>query len=101
MTENPNAHRIHLITERLRTALDPQHISIIDESHLHIGHAGSLGGGGHYKLQLVSNHFVAKSAIERHKMIYQALGDAMGSVIHALSIQAQTPAEVANQLDAS
>jgi len=88
---------IQLIRERLEAALEPQLLTIVDESAAHAGHAGALAsGGGHYKVHIVSNKFQNQSAITRHKMVYVALGDAMGSAIHAISISAQTPAEAAN-----
>lgn len=97
MTSTINLHRIELIKQRLATAMDVAEISVIDESHKHAGHAGAkIHGGGHFKLQIVSNSFQGKSAIERHKMIYAALGDAMEKDIHAISISAKTTAEAAN-----
>lgn len=92
MTEKTSAARIRLITERLQLALEPQQLDIVDESDLHLGHPGAKGGG-HYYVKVVSGKFEDKSAIERHKMIYVALGDAMGNAIHAISINARTPAE--------
>lgn len=86
--------RIQLIHSRLTEALSPSELDVIDESHLHEGHPGAKeSGGGHFNIQIVSEAFLDKSAIERHRMIYMALGDAMGTEIHALSINAQTPQE--------
>lgn len=95
MTEVSNPEqRVELIKARLQEALEPTELNIVDDSHLHEGHEGAQeSGGGHYNIQVVSNHFTDKSAIERHRMIYMALGDAMGTDIHALSINAQTPEE--------
>ncbi len=85
--------RIALIERRLRAALDPQHLEIEDESARHAGHAGARSGGGHYRLTIVSPHFVGADPVGRHRLIYQALGEAMGREIHALSIRAYTPDE--------
>jgi len=95
MTEEvSNAERVKLITERLKEALEPLQLDVIDDSHLHEGHEGAKeSGGGHFNIQVVSEQFSDKSAIERHRMIYVALGDAMGTDIHALSINALTPEE--------
>ncbi|MDD2720204.1 MAG: BolA family transcriptional regulator [Gallionella sp.] len=71
--------------------LEPVALEIIDESHLHAGHAGARNGGGHYVLQITSRQFSGKSTIARHRMIYSALGEMMQSQIHALNIQASTP----------
>ena len=75
------------------SALHPQHLEIIDESLLHAGHAGARAGGGHFKLTLVSADFAGQSAVSRHRMVYQALGDMMSGQIHALSITALAPGE--------
>lgn len=81
-----------LLRQRL-AALQPESISIEDESHRHAGHAGARGGG-HYQLQIVAQAFAGKSTIARHRMIYDAAGDLMRSRIHALSIRAEVPGEV-------
>lgn len=89
---------IQLIKERLESALEPQVLTIMDESAAHVGHAGAReSSGGHYKVHIVSSKFQNQSAVKRHKMVYVALGDAMGRAIHAISINAQTPAEAATQ----
>lgn len=88
--------RIDLITQRLQDALHAAQIHIVDESHLHVGHAGAKeSGGGHFAVQVITDSFAHKSTLERHKMIYVALGDAMGKEIHAISISAKTPTEAA------
>lgn len=81
-----------LLRQRL-AALQPESISIEDESHRHAGHAGARDGG-HYQLQIVAQAFAGKSTIARHRMIYDAAGDLMRSRIHALSIRAEVPGEV-------
>ena len=85
--------RIAEIKARLEQALSPTHIDIIDESHLHAGHAGAASGAGHFNVTIISDKFTGKSAIQRHRMVYLAVNDLMPSEIHALSINAQTPEE--------
>lgn len=85
--------RINAMRELLAT-LNPSSLEIIDESHKHAGHAGARDGGGHYLLQIVTNQFMGKGTLARHRMIYSALGEMMKSEIHALNIQAHTPDEV-------
>jgi len=85
--------RIAEIKARLERELSPSHIDIIDESHLHAGHAGAASGGGHFNVTVVSERFAGQSPIERHRMVYSALGDLMQTEIHALSIQASAPNE--------
>lgn len=80
------------IRERL-TPLAPQQLELIDDSHLHAGHAGARSGGGHYRLIIVSAAFAGKNTVTRHRLVYEALGDMMRNDIHALAIQARTPEE--------
>lgn len=72
--------------------LNPQHIEIENQSHLHAGHAGA-GQGGHFSLIIVSEAFANQSRINRHRMVYDALSEYMLNGIHALNIKAQTPDE--------
>lgn len=83
--------------DTMRSRLDallPLDLDILDESHLHVGHAGARGGGGHFRLKIVSAAFAGKRTLERHRLIYAALGELMQREIHALSIDAQAPDEV-------
>jgi len=84
--------RISLIRERLTEAFHPLSLNIVDESHMHVGHA-QAGGGGHFAVEIVSKSFQDKNLMQRHRLVYDALGDAMNSEIHALSIKATTPDE--------
>ena len=63
-----------------------------DESELHRGHYGN-NGGSHFNILIVSENFSGKSRMERHRMIYEALGDLFPNTIHALSIKAITKEE--------
>jgi BolA protein len=87
-----SSETIALLRQRLAT-LQPESISIDDDSHRHAGHAGAREGG-HYQLQIVAQVFAGKSTIARHRMIYDAAGDLMRGRIHALSIRAEVPGEV-------
>ena len=80
-----------LIRERL-AALRPVTLDLQDESGQHAGHAGARpSGGSHWQLTIVSEAFRGKSAVARHRMVYEALGDLMKSDIHALRIEASAP----------
>ena len=85
--------RVEAIREKLQVALSPDQLDIIDESHLHAGHAGARDGKGHFNVSIISDQFAGKSLINRHKMVYEALADLMETDIHALSIKAKTPEE--------
>ena len=83
---------IDAMRDRL-AALDPVTIEIIDDSAKHAGHAGAKSGGGHFRLTIVSPRFAACRTMERHRLVYDALGPLMKREIHALSISAKTPDE--------
>ena len=85
--------RTAMLRERLTRALQPVELDIIDESAQHAGHAGAASGGGHFIVNIVSPAFENKTLIQRHRLVYDAVGDIMHSEIHALSIQARTPQE--------
>ena len=88
------ADRQQRIAECLTAVFAPQDLLVKDQSHLHAGHAGAKDGKGHFDVRIVSNAFAGKSQIQRHRLVYDALGDLMASEIHALKIQAKTPDEV-------
>ena len=79
------------LTARLQT-LAPSKLEIIDESHLHAGHAGNTGGG-QFTVLIVSELFAGLLPLKRHRLVFAAVGDLMQQQIHALSIEAKTPAE--------
>lgn len=76
--------------DQLRDALatlQPQHLDIVDESHLH-----SRGRETHYKAVVVSAAFEGRRALQRHQAVYRALGPQMQQ-IHALALHTFTPDE--------
>jgi BolA family transcriptional regulator, general stress-responsive regulator len=84
----------HTITDKLREAFAPISLDIIDESHLHEGHAGHRPGGQtHFRIYIVSSAFEGKSRVERHRMINATLAAELAGPVHALAIKAQAPGE--------
>ena len=85
------------LAEQLRArlaTLEPVSLDLVDESSQHAGHSGwREGGGTHWRLAIVSPRFAGQSAVARHRMVYQAIGELMQNPIHALAITAQTPEE--------
>lgn len=78
------------IDRRLRAALDPTLLEIIDDSESHRGHAGHDGSGeSHFKLRIASPAFAGQTRVGRQRLVYDALGDLMRTRIHALSIDAR------------
>ena len=83
-----------IITEKLTAAFAPQSLRVVDESHLHEGHAGHRPGGEtHFRVYIVSEAFRGKSRVERHRMINTALAAELAGGIHALAIHASAPGE--------
>ena len=80
------------IEAALRARLDGiAALEIVNESHLHAGHAGARSGGGHFRATVVSPRFAGLGRVEAQRLVYQALDDMMGSEIHALSLRTETP----------
>jgi len=90
------AARVARIEERLRAALDPVDLEVIDDSHRHAGHAGAADGRGHFTVIVVSERFRGVPVVRRHRLVYEAVGDMMTTDVHALSIQAIAPGENAS-----
>ncbi|MBR7956177.1 BolA family transcriptional regulator [Burkholderia cenocepacia] len=84
--------RIALIEARLTAALTPLSLTVRDDSAQHAGHAGAASGG-HFTVTIVSSAFAGKPRVARHRLVYDALADAMQRGIHALAIVAYTPEE--------
>lgn len=88
----------HSTSERIATLksrlvdLEPSHIEVIDESHMHIGHAGAKDGASHFKLLISSQQFEGLSTLARHRLVYDRVHDLMPHPIHALTIQASVNA---------
>jgi acid stress-induced BolA-like protein IbaG/YrbA len=53
------------------------------------------GDGQHFEALVVSEAFRGKSRIQRHQLVYAALGERMREEIHALSMRTLTPEEAA------
>ncbi|HEX2255641.1 MAG TPA: BolA family protein [Afifellaceae bacterium] len=86
------------IERKLAQALAPASLSVVDESHLHVGHAGHRPEGEtHFRIQIVSAAFQGKSRVERHRMVNQALAEELAGPVHALAIRAEAPGEGGGQ----
>lgn len=83
-----------VIVSRIREHLSAESVEIEDQSHLHAGHAGAAGGGGHYEVTIVASCFKGLNTLARHRLVYEAVGDLMKNEIHALSIQAYSAEEL-------
>lgn len=90
------------IETKLAEAFAPETLAVIDESHLHAGHHHAENGadatfdgagGTHFRVRLVSEAFVGKSRVERHRAVNAILKDQLASGVHALAIEASAPGE--------
>ena len=78
------------LRNRIERCLLPNRLEIEDQSRLHAGHGAA---GGHFVVTVVSERFIELSAVERHRLIYDAVGDLIPEAIHSLSIKALSPEE--------
>ena len=79
------------IESALAAALSPEHLSVLDESHMH-----SRGLQTHFKAVLVSQQFDGLNRVKRHQKVYATLGELMQQ-FHALALHTYTPEEWAAQ----
>ncbi len=86
--------RLARIRSRLESRFAPVALELVDESEQHAGHVGARSGRGHYRVRIVAAAFATLPRIQRHRLVYDALGSVMEQDIHALSIEALAPSEV-------
>ncbi len=89
MTEDRQAQ----IRTELEKSFQPTELLIKDQSHLHAGHEGAKDGKGHFDVTIVSEAFAGVNRVQRHRMVYDALGKLLETDIHALRIKAFAPSE--------
>jgi len=77
--------------------VDPEQIKGWIEGGLQCEHVEVRGDGHHFDAVIVSPAFSGKSRVQRHQLVYAALGDRMRAEIHALSMQTFTPEDWAAQ----
>jgi acid stress-induced BolA-like protein IbaG/YrbA len=80
-----SAMRSEEIARLIREGLPGAQVEVIDE-----------GDGNHFRAVIVATEFEGKPLVQRHQLVYRALGDAMRDRIHALSIRALSPSEAAS-----
>jgi BolA protein len=82
------------IDQRLRAALAPTSLAVINDSAKHHGHAGDDGSGeSHFTVEIEAPSFAGMSRLERQRAVNAALGDLMKERVHALAIKARAPGE--------
>jgi BolA protein len=82
------------IENKLQVAFQPDALQVVDESHLHAGHAGARPEGEtHFRVTVVSPAFAGKSRVERHRMVNATLAEELAGPVHALAVHASAPGE--------
>lgn len=82
------------IETRLRTALSPTRLAVINDSAKHHGHAGDDGSGeSHFTVEIEAEAFTGMTRLARQRAVNAALGDLMRERVHALAIRATAPGE--------
>ena len=78
------------IEGKLKAALEPSHLEVIDESHMHNVPPGSQS---HFRVRVVSRAFAGQRLVARHRTINRALAEEMAGPVHALALEALTDDE--------
>ncbi len=76
------------VREALQQALSPVFIEVVDDSHLHAGHAGARSGR-HFSVHVKGPCFAGMRPVQRHRLVYDALRELIPQGIHALAIKAE------------
>ncbi len=78
------------ITRSLTEAFHPERLEVVDESHLHKGHAGARPGGeSHFRVRIVSPAFRGMTRLAMHRAINAVLQPEIDAGLHALAIDAK------------
>jgi BolA protein len=94
MSETPTGPVAAEIEKRLRAALSPERLAVIDDSAKHRGHAGhDPRGESHFTVEIVATTFAGKTRVQRHRLVNQALAPLLAERVHALAIVAKAPEE--------
>ena len=78
------------IEEKITQTLQPQHLEVVNESHMHNVPPDSES---HFKVTVVSNEFDGKMLVARHRLLNQLLKEELEGPVHALSLHTLTPTE--------
>lgn len=80
----------NFINQQLKQVFLPTHCEVINESH---GHSVAPGSETHFKVVVVADGFAGRNQVQRHRMVYGALSEALAQGVHALAIHTYTPDE--------
>jgi BolA protein len=83
-----------ILKSKISDTFNPVQLEIIDESHMHAGHAGHDGSGeSHFQVLIVSDAFEGVSRVQRQRLVYDLLAEELKTKIHALALKTLTPSE--------
>lgn len=76
------------IREKLEAAFSPESLDVIDESHLHAGHAGHREEGeSHFRIKMTSSRLAGQSRVAQHRAVNEVLADELKHPVHALALE--------------
>jgi BolA protein len=94
MTQTPTGPVAAEIENRLRAALSPERLAVIDDSEKHRGHSGhDARGESHFTVEISAAAFAGQSRVARQRMVNAALAELLRDRVHALAIKARAPGE--------
>jgi len=81
-----------IVEKKIQVAFAPTALEVIDESHLHAGHAGARPEGEtHFRVKITSAAFAGLSRVQCHRLVNEALAEELAGPIHALAITTSGP----------
>ena len=93
---NPSSENTMAIVNDMKTRLESHltlgHFEVKDFTDRHLNH-NLHKGGFHLEAVIVSDDFISKNLVQRHRMVYEAMGELMKHEIHALSMKTLTSDE--------
>lgn len=94
MSDQPLGPVGQRVEAKLRAALDPHTLQVIDESHKHVGHAGHRPEGEtHFHVRIVAAAFAGHNRVARQRLVHTALAEELADRVHALSMELDVPQE--------
>ncbi|MDF2365717.1 BolA family transcriptional regulator [Sneathiella sp.] len=79
------------IENKLNKAFSPTRLVVVDESHMHAGHAGARPEGeSHFRVEITAEKFKGMSRVASQRAVYEVLSEELSSDIHALALNVRS-----------
>ncbi|MEX1035475.1 MAG: BolA family protein [Sneathiella sp.] len=79
------------IERKLKDAFSPSELTVLDESHLHAGHAGARPQGeSHFRVEISADSFKGMSRVAQQRAVYDVLSEELKTDIHALALSVRS-----------